>query len=261
MVIPITKIVSFKKRGSFIYFGLSYLMISIAKEGHEYHAYFRDYWRLPSEKGVQISHGDPKLGVNRGCFECHRNGPIALYSQSGKKPDTPQRFEQNLSKMNDAIAGHKSSNNEIYHNNVFPKLAPHGPLDQKIPTREKAFIEKCSGLKEAESLDKITNAMKCSTCHDGKKRAPIYLMGSIEDHFINKLGAMPPRNRLTESERKGLTRCLKAEYVSLEPPSVLLKWLTQFQSECEKATTDQITKQRESIEIFSNGKEENCDSN
>lgn len=187
--------------------------------------YFRDNWRHYHNGQIDILE-NPYFGgkfhenQKGDCVSCHSNGLIPL--TPAKNLRVAREFEKDFKFIQNKLR--ECSGGSFPHHGL-EKL---GPTIGPKADRKEAFIVQCSGfdqVKDQESIQKVKDAMNCSSCHNGKKYGVIASHNLVESIRSIKKGRMPQHRSLDDSEKTALIKCLLNEYFG--ESGLLENFLTQ----------------------------------
>lgn len=183
-----------------------------------------DAQHIPKDK-THFSYAKGNVTGSAACVSCHsKGGPLPIRPEE----EVSSSDQQSLDAINRVIQsyGRTLSEHEIDFEGVLP---PFGDFTQVEPAplnrfcfegylnRRTANLPKGAQEQARSNLTKkLTSAMNCVECHDGKEQAFLYPPFSSNDvagiMALVLRGKMPPDNNLTEEEREILWMCMQNAY-------------------------------------------------
>lgn len=159
------------------------------------------------------------------CIVCHRAGlmPVVVESSGSVLSYDPAHDSDEILRWFNRDFADSLSNASVAGSYTLDIGVPE--LGEKPhPGRTDAFIKECaekSGVSlSASGRENVRNAMNCARCHDGQPLgaglvayagSPHNFFGQTIENLIEG-GEMPPKGKLSSSERKALVGCLRYEY-------------------------------------------------
>ncbi len=180
-------------------------------------ARMKDFWRIRTNKGIQLSTRLDQKGRLENCYQCHKTPLLPI--EPDRADFDEKRFGANVKLVNQLMGDHTDLKYDgLNMDDYGPGL---GPVDAK--TRTKDFMLSCAGGKvtDEKRLEVIAKAMNCQNCHDGSQRGVLnYPSAKVKQptsqkpltrHYVVDYEKMPPGEKLSQPEREALHECLRRE--------------------------------------------------
>lgn len=204
--------------------------------------YSLDYWRnYQSDGSIAVKTRYESVQETENCFLCHKTAPLGIHPEVeydldtlGQLVERPRGSPSVFDDLNGKILGtygQLSFGGLMEPNDYGPSIGPTNVV------RDVAYVRSCANDASLPdtSMTKIANAMRCSSCHSEGMLGPLNfpqplrsdgksVQRQLEGYIMS--GLMPPKNKLSQAERKALHLCLISEYYNVDKEmGLLVEWL------------------------------------
>lgn len=196
-------------------------------------ARLKDFWRIRTATGIQLSTRLKVKGALENCYQCHKSALLPITPDP--KVFDEKRFGAKVKLVNQLMGNHTDL--EPYGIRVADYGPGLGPVNGKL--RTKAFLLACAGGKvtDEKRLEVIGKAMNCQNCHDGSTRGLLNYPSAkakqpttrkpLTQMYIVDHAKMPPGSKLSKPEREALAECVRREFYQFDTaqPGILQSYL------------------------------------